>query len=148
MSARALLHQPHPPRVTRVPCLPCVLRVLRVLCALCVLFTLAGCYITETEQGRHLPDAAALQVGRSTKAEALALLGPPYSVRRQFDGDLFTWRRSASRLETLRLVPILPIYESTEGHADSDLLMLLFDPQGVLAGAGTQYEIDLPHDDG
>jgi hypothetical protein len=105
---------------------------------------LPGCYITDTLEGRPLPDTSALQVGLTTKAQALSLLGPPLSVRRQFDGDLLSWRRTASHSETLRLVPLLPLYEHTEGHADADILTLLFDRQGVLAGAGTQCDISLP----
>ena len=109
-----------------------------------VLPPLTGCYITDTLEGRPLPDTSALQVGSTTKAQALSLLGPPLSVRRQFDGDLLIWRRTASSVETLRLVPLLPLYEHTEGHADADILTLLFDRQGVLAGAGTQCDISLP----
>jgi hypothetical protein len=100
-----------------------------------------GCYITTTLEGQPVPDATALQVGRTTKAEALEALGPPLSVRRQFDGDLLTWRRTAGRFETLRIIPLIPLYERTWGVSDADILTLLFDRQGVLAGAGTQHDI-------
>jgi hypothetical protein len=117
----------------------------RSVLALLAALALGGCYITDTTEGRPLPDASTLEVGRTSKAQALALLGPPLSVRRQFDGDLLIWRRSASRVETLRLIPILPLYEKTTGFADSDLLMLLFDRQGLLAGSGTQFDVSRPH---
>jgi hypothetical protein len=100
-----------------------------------------GCSITHTTAGRALPATGGLSVGRTTKAEALALLGAPVSVRRQFDGDLLLWSRRASYGTRLRLVPFLPLYEESDGHAEEDVLALLFDHAGVLAGFGVQRDI-------
>lgn len=109
--------------------------------ALALLFG-GGCTIVHRTSGRPLPEgASSLEIGRTTKAEALAALGPPASVRRQFDGDLLFWRRDELNSETLLLIPLIPIYESTKGHSDTDVLALLFDHAGVLAGMGERQDI-------
>jgi hypothetical protein len=88
-----------------------------------------------------LPATGGLVVGRTTKAEALAMLGAPLSVRRQFDGDLLLWSRREVHGTRLRLVPFLPLYEDSEGHAEDDVLALLFGHDGILAGFGVQRDI-------
>jgi hypothetical protein len=100
-----------------------------------------GCSITHTTAGRELPATSALEPGRTTKAQALALLGAPLSVRRQFDGDLLLWSRRVAHGTRLSLVPFLPLYERSDGHAEEDVLALLFDHDGVLVGFGVQRDI-------
>ena len=104
------------------------------------LLALAGpaCYLTHRTDGPPLrPDLTPFQVGVTTKAEVLAHLGPPNEIRRQFDGDLFIYRTDESRSETLLLIPFFPIYSKSKGEARFDLVSLLFDRQGRLAGTGT-----------
>lgn len=111
-------------------------RALLLLAAL----ALPACAIRDSRSGGLPPDASALVVGRTTKAEALALLGPPHVVRRQFDGDLLVWRADRAHSERLLLVPFVPLYEDFEGEARTDLLALLFDRSGVLAGVGQRRD--------
>ena len=90
-----------------------------------------------------LPDASALQIGRSTKADALALLGPPRLVRRQFDGELYTWRRTLFESQSVTILPAYVKafhYSSAESHRDD--LSLLFDHGGVLRGKGLRLETE------
>ncbi|MHC5210511.1 MAG: hypothetical protein ACYTG2_07330 [Planctomycetota bacterium] len=107
--------------------------------AACVL--LSACSITHTSAGRPLPGTEGLEVGRTTKAEALVLLGAPLSVRRQFDGDLLLWTRLEAHGTRLRLVPFLPLYEKSDGRSEQDVLALLFGHDGILAGVGVQRDI-------
>ncbi|MGQ0553900.1 MAG: hypothetical protein ACT4PU_11860 [Planctomycetota bacterium] len=100
--------------------------------------SLPACYLTHQTSGRDVPTSVGLVVGRTTKAEALALLGPPVSVRRQTDGEIFLYRQDELRGSRLLLVPLLPIYERSIGSQRSDLLMLLFDGAGLLAAVGEQ----------
>jgi hypothetical protein len=116
-------------------------RLLLAAAALALL-SATGCTIVHRTAGRELPATSdALAIGRTTKSEALARLGPPASVRRQFDGDLLLWRRDELHSRTLLLVPLIPIYQRTDGHSDSDVLALLFDRAGVLAGIGERRDI-------
>lgn len=103
--------------------------------------SLAGCAFTTTEVGRPIQGPEGLAVGFTTKAEALAKLGAPTLVQRQFDGDLYTWRRT---LATRRSVTILPVYVKafyySSGESRRDALSLFFDAQGVLQGVGLRRE--------
>jgi hypothetical protein len=54
----------------------------------------ASCTVAHQTIGRPIPASVdLLRIGHTTKAEALSMLGPPVSVRRQFDGDLLFYRR-------------------------------------------------------
>lgn len=101
-----------------------------------VAVTAPGCRITRFEAGRVVPDTGALQVGVSTKADVMAALGPPLEVRRQFDGDLFIYRRVLSQSRQLLLFPLLPFYADQRGSSRSEQVTLLFDERGLLAGVG------------
>ena len=102
---------------------------------------LSGCAITHTEVGGPVPVPEGLEVGVTTKAEALAQLGPPRIVRRQFDGELYTWRRTESRERSLTLLPVYvqALYVAF-GESRRDDLSLLFDREGVLRGMGLRLE--------
>ena len=112
----------------------------RALAAAALLAT--GCTISHESFGRSPPSPAALSVGRTTKAQALAALGPPLSVRRQIDGELFVYRRDEVDSTRLLLIPFLPVYERIDGSARADLLVLFFDRSGLLAGIGEQRDLD------
>ncbi len=117
-------------------------RLLAAACLAVALCGVGGCTIVHRSAGAPLPDGVGkLEIGRTTKAQALASLGPPASVRRQFDGDLMFWRRDELNSETLLLIPLIPIYERTTGHSDTDTLALLFDHAGLLAGVGERRDI-------
>ena len=118
----------------------------RALIAILLLAALSSaCSVSHNRFGRPLPDElelSGLEVGVTTKAEALARLGAPVSLRRQFDGELLVWRRSESHSSRLLLIPLFPIYETASGRGGSDRLALLFDRQGVLAGVGLSLETE------
>jgi hypothetical protein len=67
----------------------------------------------------------------------------PVLVRRQFDGDLYTWRRTKSRLRSLTILPVYVkafFYSHSESRRDD--LSLLFDHGGVLRGVGLRRETE------
>jgi len=114
----------------------------RVLIPLLLLLAV-GCTVAHETSGRPIPASLdALQVGYTTKAEALSMLGPPVSVRRQFDGDLFFYKRDVVESWGILFVPLLPLYFHWEGAANSDIMTLLFNHDGVLAGLGVTRGID------
>lgn len=109
--------------------------------ALLALLALPACSLSTTEIGRPLPEPRGLEIGRTTKAEALARLGPPHVARRQFDGDLYSWQRTVVKSREL---VVLPVYVRAFHYADKrsrrDDLSLLFDREGVLRGIGRRLE--------
>ncbi len=118
--------------------------ILRLL-LLTVLFTSFGCAFTTTEVGRPVAGTDGLVVGRTTKAEALARLGAPTLVQRQFDGDLYTWRRTLSRRSSITILPVyVKAFYYSSGESRRDALSLFFDADGVLQGVGLRRESEDP----
>ena len=110
---------------------------------LLVVSLLSGCALSFSEIGTRVPGADGLQIGRSTKAEVLEALGPPHLVRRQFDGELYTWRHTESRRRSLTVLPVYVkafYYSDLESRRDD--LSLLFDREGVLQGVGLRRETE------
>jgi len=104
---------------------------------------LFGCSLVYTEVGVPVPGSDGLEIGRTTRAEALDTLGPPWLVRRQFDGDLYTWRRTKSRRRSLTLLPIyVRAFHYSDGESHRDDLSLLFDREGILRGIGRRLETE------
>lgn len=105
--------------------------------------SLPGCSLSYGEIGAPIPRPEGLEIGRSTKADVLARLGAPYLVERQFDGDLYVWRRTTRRNRSLKILPVYVqafYYEDEESRRDD--LSLLFDREGVLRGVGLRLETE------
>ena len=103
---------------------------------------LPGCFIFHSTSGQPMSfEQPELEIGLTTKAEALAILGPPRSIRRQFDGDLFFYSLDDDSSARLLLIPFVPLYSRTRGTSRRDSLALLFDKHGVLSGVGVQRDI-------
>ena len=119
-----------------------------ILGVILLLTTLCGCSFTYTEVGTKVPDTNGLEIGVSTTTDALARLGPPRIVRKQFDGELFTYRRIESRRRSLTIFPIfVKILYVAAGEQLSDDVSLLFDHKGVLRGIGTRLESEQPEEE-
>lgn len=111
--------------------------------SLLLLGLLSGCSFAYVEIGVPVPEATGLEIGRSTKADALEALGPPRLVRRQFDGDLYTWRRTKRRTRSLTILPVyVQAFFYSDGDSRRDDLSLLFDREGVLQGIGRRLETE------
>ena len=104
---------------------------------------LCGCALTYTEIGTRVPETQGLEIGRSTKPDVLEALGPPRLVRRQFDGELYTWRRTKKRTRSLTILPIyVRAFFYSDGDSRRDDLSLLFDREGILRGVGRRLETE------
>jgi hypothetical protein len=115
----------------------------RHVVSLIALGLLCGCSISFTEIGVPLPETHGLEIGRSTKSDVLAALGPPRLVRQQFDGELYTWRRTKERRRSLTILPIyVKAFQYGDGESRRDDLSLLFDREGVLRGIGRRLETE------
>jgi hypothetical protein len=99
------------------------------------------------EVGRGVPDTDGLEIGVSTTTDALEQLGPPRIVRKQFDGELFTYRRIERKGRSLTILPrFVKILHVAGGEQLSDDVSLLFDHEGVLRGIGTRLESEQPEE--
>lgn len=124
-------------------------RLARVLIAGSVLLPLvAGCTIRRATLGSpvRIEEASALVAGEATKAEVLARLGPPDGIVRQFDGDIFVYRRVRRNTATFRIsepvVTNLEIFEWTRSEQRHDSIVILFDPDGMVKQVGAARGTD------
>ena len=96
---------------------------MRSLATLALVALLPGCSLVYTEVGVPVPGSDGLEIGRTTKVEVLESLGPPRLVRRQFDGELYTWRRTKSRRRSLTLLPIyVRAFHYSDAESQPDVL--------------------------
>jgi outer membrane protein assembly factor BamE (lipoprotein component of BamABCDE complex) len=116
---------------------------MKCIVSVIVLGLLSGCSLSYTEIGIPVPEADGLEIGRTTKPQVLEALGPPRLVRRQFDGELYTWRRTKSRRRSLAILPVfVKAFFYSDGESRRDELSLLFDREGVLRGIGRRLETE------
>jgi hypothetical protein len=90
--------------------------------------------------------------GAVTKAEVLAMLGPPIQVIGQEDGDIFVYRRDARDSRVLHLnpsmvslgvaAPPIPIYYNSRTSGRDDTLMIFFDAEGRSRGQGLRLDVE------
>jgi len=116
---------------------------MRPLALLLVAWLGSGCVFNYFEVGVPVPEPEGLEVGRTNVTEVLERFGPPRLIRRQFDGELYTWRRIQGRERSLTLLPAyVRAFHYSESESLRDDLSLLFDRDGVLRGVGLRRESD------
>lgn len=107
-----------------------------------VALALGGCTIGRQYIGSELSGdpRAVLEIGKSTKADALRELGPPERLVRQTDGDVFVYafvrRNSSSFTIGDPIFTSLTIFSWSKTQEKSDRLVLVFDRSGTLTGSG------------
>ena len=114
---------------------------MRRAAALLCLVLLPACAIVRTEVGTRVPGIDGLEVGVTTREQVLAQLGPPRLVRRQFDGELYTWRTWRGRSRSITILPIfVRLFFWEDARLLRDDVTLLFDGEGVLRAVGRRLE--------
>ena len=101
-----------------------------------------GCVLGRVYVGSEIP--ADLQdkiaVGATTKSEVLRLYGPPDTIRRQYDGDVFVYRYLRRNFSILNITePVftrLTIFSYSRVQQKDDSLVILFDKDGVVRNFG------------
>jgi outer membrane protein assembly factor BamE (lipoprotein component of BamABCDE complex) len=110
------------------------------------LIALAGCTIGRVYQGTALPDdpAAALVRGRTTKSEALHVLGPPSRIHHQTDGDIFSYTYDRTNYKSFAISePVIThftLFSWSRQDGRRDKLVLFFDRAGILEEWGLDRE--------
>jgi outer membrane protein assembly factor BamE (lipoprotein component of BamABCDE complex) len=112
------------------------------LCALLVGACLSACTIGRRYTGVEIRDdpTARIQPGSTTRAEVLAIFGPPDRILRQTTGDVFVYRfeRRNSTSFTLEepIVTDMEIFSWNKVQEKSDQLTVFFDREGIVTGFG------------
>ena len=102
----------------------------------------AACSITRVYRGlplRAVPGEV-LSTGVTSKGQVLERLGPPDRIVRQHDGDAFLYRYVRRNVDSLELEePVftnMTLFSYTRNEQRADLLLVLFDKQGVVKSWG------------
>ncbi len=101
-----------------------------------------GCIIGRVYVGSEIPTdlREKISVGTTTKPEILRILGPPDTVRHQYDGDLFIYRylqRNSATLDIAEpIVTHLTLFSYSRVQQKDDSLVILFDKDGVVRSFG------------
>jgi outer membrane protein assembly factor BamE (lipoprotein component of BamABCDE complex) len=115
---------------------------LRLGLLLLLLGCLCGCTIGRRYTGAEIREdpAAHIRIGSTTRAEVLAIFGPPDRILRQTSGDVFVYRfeRRNSTSFTLEepVITNLQIFSWSKVQEKSDLLTVFFDREGRVTGFG------------
>ena len=108
-------------------------------------FALGACSLTYTRVGNGVPETDGLEVGVTTREQALSRLGAPLYVERQFDGELYVWRQLRGHTRALQILPIfVQLFFWEDSRLLRDDVALLFDRQGILRGVGRRIESQEP----
>ncbi len=114
---------------------------MRLGVALVCLVLLPACEIVRTQVGTEVPGIEGLAVGVTTREQALERLGPPRIVRRQFGGELYTWRMQRGYSRSIAILPVfLRLFFWQDARLLQDDVTLLFDDDGVLLAVGRRLE--------
>ncbi len=116
----------------------------RSLLALTLLLTTmtGGCVIGRLYVGSDIKDdfQDKIAVGITTKSEILKIYGPPDTVRRQYDGDVFIYRYVRRNSSSLNIIePVftrLTIFSYSRLQQKDDSLVILFDKDGAVKSYG------------
>lgn len=112
--------------------------------ALTILLTIMtwGCVIGRLYVGSEIKDdfQDKIAVGITTKSEILKIYGPPDTVRRQYDGDVFIYRYVRRNSSSLNIIePVftrLTIFSYSRLQQKDDSLVILFDKDGAVKSYG------------
>ncbi len=115
----------------------------RILALTILLTTMtSGCVIGRLYVGSEIKHdlQEKIAVGATTKSDILKIYGPPDTVRRQYDGDVFIYRYLRRNLSTLNIIePVftrLTIFSYSRLQQKDDSLVILFDKDGAVKSYG------------
>lgn len=104
-------------------------------------------------RGSHEPGATG-QPASLTKADVLAVLGPPIRVIGQGGGDVFVYQRLARDTFIVNVnpsfvpyfgpAPPIPLYFGSFSEGRNDVMMVFFDAEGRVVADGERFQLGRP----
>jgi outer membrane protein assembly factor BamE (lipoprotein component of BamABCDE complex) len=101
---------------------------------------LCGCLLTKSKDDFPLApeDVARIEVGKTTKAEILQILGPPKQIVRLLDSEAFVYQHTIQKSTGLYLA-ILNLQRADKQH---DAVTVIVDRKGVVTAVGSRFLSD------
>ena len=114
------------------------MRKLVVLVA--ALGVLNGCYVSKKRDDRPLRSevVAAIQVGKTTKAEVLQLLGPPKQIIRLLESEAYMYVASVEKNSGL----VLLVLTMSRSDRQYDAVTVIINRQDVVTAVGSRFAAD------
>lgn len=103
-------------------------------------FLLSGCYLQKTRDDVGLtPDPlASIEVGRTTRAEALKLLGPPTRIIKLLESESYEYEHTVEKRTGMTFI----VFSTHRIDKQRDAITLIFDKQGIVQAVGSRFTRD------
>ena len=110
----------------------------RILTLLVLL--LAGCYFQKTKDDVGLtPDPLdSIVVGRTTRAEALQLLGPPTRIVKLLESEAYVYEHTVEKRTGMSII----IFTTHRIDKQRDAVTLIIDKGGIVQAVGSRFTRD------
>lgn len=101
---------------------------------------LAGCFFGKTKDQRpwEESDVAKIQVGKTTKAEVLRLLGPPKQIVRLLESEAYMYSHSIQK-ETGTYLILLNMHRTDTQY---DAVTVIINRQDVVTAVGHRFDAE------
>src|SRR5215831_6893610 len=104
------------------------------------LFALSGCYVSKKMDDRPWPAnvVSQIEVGKTTKAEVLKLLGPPKQIIRLLESEAYMYVASVEKNSGLVMI-VLNLSRSDRQY---DAVTVIINRQDVVTAVGSRFSGD------
>ena len=104
------------------------------------LVALSGCYVSKKIDDRPWPAevVSKIEVGKTTKAEVLKLLGPPKQVIRLLESEAYMYVASVEKNSGL----VLLILNLSRSDRQYDAVTVIINRQDIVTAVGSRFSAD------
>jgi len=104
------------------------------------LFVLNGCYVSKKKDDRAWPAevVAKIEVGKTTKADVLRLLGPPKQIIRLLESEAYMYVASVEKNSGL----VLLVLNLSRSDRQYDAVTVIINRQDVVTAVGSRFSGD------
>lgn len=108
--------------------------------ALLALLALSGCYFGKSKEDRPWSNetVSRIEVGKTTKADVLRLLGPPKVIIRLLDSEAYMYVASVEK----KTGTILVVLNLTRSDKQYDAITVIINRQDIVTGVGARFAGD------
>lgn len=107
---------------------------------LLVVLVLSGCYFGKTKDDRpwDAEAVARIEPGKTTKAEVLALLGPPVEIVRLLESEAYVYRHTIEK-DTGTFLVLVNLRRTDRQY---DAVTVIIDRKDVVTAVGSRFTAD------
>ena len=104
------------------------------------LSVLSGCYVSKKKDDRPWPSdvVSRIEVGKTTKAEVLMLLGPPKQVIRLLESEAYMYVASVEKNSGL----VLLVLNLSRSDRQYDAITVIINRQDIVTAIGSRFSAD------